>query len=84
MTREEIEAKLAAFRAANAEAYQNLANTVQCRRCNRVLTDPESIKLGIGPECLAKSKTNVLKLGSKMREIDLNASFDDAGDETYE
>lgn len=22
-----------------------------CRRCRRLLTDPESIKLGIGPEC---------------------------------
>jgi hypothetical protein len=24
---------------------------VRCRRCNRALTDPESIQLGIGPSC---------------------------------
>mgnify|MGYP006260955903 FL=1 len=31
----------------------------RCRRCNRVLTDAESIKLGIGPECLKKEKLPV-------------------------
>ena len=24
---------------------------IKCRRCGRILTDPESIKRGIGPEC---------------------------------
>lgn len=35
----------------------------KCCRCGRTLTTPESIKLGIGPECIKiKSKINELKL----------------------
>ena len=30
--------------------------SVNCRRCNRPLTTPISIDMGIGPDCLAKSK----------------------------
>ncbi len=26
-----------------------------CSRCSRPLTDPDSIRLGMGPECIAKS-----------------------------
>lgn len=32
------------------EGYEVLASTT-CRRCNRVLTVPDSIKSGLGPEC---------------------------------
>ena len=31
-------------------------STHRCKRCNRPLTDPESIRIGIGPICLTKMK----------------------------
>jgi len=49
------EEKLAKFRAENPELYKE---PVRCRRCNRVLTHPESIKEGIGPECKQKEGTS--------------------------
>jgi len=30
------------------------AESTRCRRCNRKLTDPESIHIGIGKTCLRK------------------------------
>lgn len=38
------------FRSDNWEMMEVLWEA-RCLRCNRTLTDPESIKLGIGPEC---------------------------------
>lgn len=35
-----------------------------CKKCHRVLTDPESIKLGIGPTCRAASD------GSYQKELE--------------
>lgn len=29
-----------------------LSKPTRCKRCNRILTDPESIKRGYGPECI--------------------------------
>ncbi len=34
--------------------YYAFAASTTCRRCGRELTDPESIKRGIGPECIKK------------------------------
>lgn len=36
------------------EMVQQKVKVHRCRRCNRPLTDPESIRLGIGPICLEK------------------------------
>jgi len=30
----------------------------RCKRCNRVLTDAKSIKLGFGPECFKKEEAH--------------------------
>ena len=37
-----------------AEGYQILCSS-RCVRCNRLLTTPESITMGIGPECASKT-----------------------------
>jgi len=36
-----------------AEGYK-IERSSRCVRCNRVLTHPESLKLGVGPECAGK------------------------------
>jgi hypothetical protein len=36
-----------------------LLESKTCRRCNRLLTDPTSIKLGIGPECAGLEKDGI-------------------------
>lgn len=41
-------------RTLHPEEYEAVENAVPCERCGRLLTDPESIKRGIGPECLLK------------------------------
>ena len=49
---------ITAFFTGNAELYENLGLKIhiekRCMRCNRRLTTPESIELGIGPECRDK------------------------------
>lgn len=41
---------------------ERVRNQVNCRRCSRTLTDPESIKLGIGPECIQAESTERLEV----------------------
>jgi hypothetical protein len=36
------------------EEMKNQPQPIRCRRCNRILTDVESIKKLIGPECEKK------------------------------
>src|SRR5262245_32530261 len=48
---------------------------VRCQRCRRVLTDPESIQAGMGPECRGKS----LSSGSGLCKRD---EFSDTFDNT--
>jgi len=50
--------RLAKFRAENPELYKE---PTRCRRCNRILTDPISIKAGIGPECTQKLAEELLE-----------------------
>ena len=38
------------------EMIQQKVKVHRCKRCNRPLTDSESIKLGIGPICLSKEQ----------------------------
>jgi hypothetical protein len=33
---------------------EELADAGRCRRCGRLLTDPASIAVGLGPDCRAK------------------------------
>jgi hypothetical protein len=51
-------AKVIAARAnpANARYYALVRNAVHCSRCGRELTDEESKRLGIGPECAQKAQ----------------------------
>jgi len=36
----------------------NFGKGFSCARCNRVLTNPESVKIGLGPVCVRKMKRN--------------------------
>ena len=36
-----------------------LADAGRCLRCGRTLTDPASVELGVGPDCLARLATPV-------------------------
>jgi hypothetical protein len=36
---------------AKAQARRGITSPVKCRRCGQLLTDPVSIRAGIGPEC---------------------------------
>lgn len=37
----------------------------KCSECGRILTDPESVKLGYGPDCAEKVSSNVAAIGAK-------------------
>lgn len=70
MTRDEARRRIDADRQAHPTAYAAEENKTTCIRCGRELTDPESVKLGIGPECAKKEE---------------GGSWADLGDEeTYE
>ena len=58
---------------------------VRCKRCNRVLTSQESIKLGYGPRCfriihlngnlLGPNNDLVLELVDRVRKLELDNNF---------
>jgi hypothetical protein len=42
----------------------NVYHSIYCSKCGRLLTDPASIKSGIGPICISIITKNILKKGS--------------------
>jgi hypothetical protein len=41
-----------------ADAFEaELALAGRCRRCGRALSDPESVRRGVGPDCYLKDHT---------------------------
>lgn len=51
----------------------------RCYVCNRLLTDPESVKRGVGPECL--EKTGLISEVALTRRAEMDIAFEEAGDE---
>lgn len=49
----------------------------RCSFCRRTLTDPQSIALGIGPECAAKKSRIYSAAGTSEAEMARIADFDD-------
>ncbi|HWQ36934.1 MAG TPA: DUF6011 domain-containing protein [Blastocatellia bacterium] len=44
--------------------------TAQCRRCRRALTDPESQRRGLGPEC-ASAREHLVAWARTLKEVAL-------------
>lgn len=51
-------------RTTKAQKIISTGRVVRCKYCGRVLTDEESIRVGIGPECRTKRKP--LKTAGKL------------------
>lgn len=51
--------------------------TYRCQFCRRALTDPQSIALGVGPECAAKKARIYSAAGTSDAEMARIAEFDD-------
>lgn len=49
---------------------------MRCARCNRLLTDPESIKRGLGPVCAAKVRLSAFTSDLQLDNREINAIAD--------
>ena len=57
---------------------------VKCKRCNRPLKNPESIKLGYGITCAKKEKIIIPRKQKKEKDRPLNHSIFNFGNEVME